>query len=1404
MRAWKNFIKISCLLIFILGYQSVEAQQNLAQQAYAIIDNNCLICHGTHGPYTENLVIQDRAQLIATGTVIPGNPDGSEFYKRLIEDTAEKPRMPWGQPPLSPEAVATIQQWIAAGAPDWEVQYDINFITTDTMLSTIQTHLATLDSFDRPFARYFTLTHLYNAGESPEALGAYLIALSKLVNSLSWGFAIIKPQPIDAAETIFYIDLRDYEWDIRGDAWTQIEQVYPYAIEFDAGTQAGLLEKLTNLREGMSCEVPFIHVDWFLATASLPPLYHDLLDLPATDRELERELDVNVARNIQSAPGVRVWRAGFNDSGVSNNNRVVERHRSRYGAYWKSYDFAGNVGTQDIFTHPLSFTQDGGEVVFNLPNGLQAYYISDALGNRIDVAPTTIVANPGASDPAVRNGLSCIGCHTEGMKAFEDGVRSAIEQTENPVYDKPQALRLYVEKSVMNEHLSNDAERYKSALEATGGVFGGIEPVHRFYEAFQEPLDASHAAASVGLETAAFLKEIDEKSSLQNLGLTGLLSGGNVQRDAWADRFPEVILALNSTDTPFVPTPNIVRRDQPTPSGSVSIPDANLRAVVEELLGKASGAPITTDEMARVTRVIADESGISDLTGLEHAIRLERIEFRHNSISDLSALAELTQLNNIKLRGNRITDVSPLARLHNVDWLGLEENAITDLSPLKGLIKLNGIGISGNPVSDVSSLESLISLEGIAAWNTSISDFSPLAKLPRLGWIEFGDNRAISALPTLKGLKALRRLEIRHCGISDLSGLTDLTQLTSLDLRENHISDLSPLAGLTGLTHLDLSSNLISDVSSLSGLTRLKELYLYENTISDVAPLAELITLETLEIQNNAISDFSPLEGLAEKIFIQAKNNSGVLRQGGPKITGPWLWVLFPDAGFESFRSADLLARASNGDVTERDIATNGATAGDSVGDGIWAPHKIASGGWRNVSEVLEALGTPASNDKENVAYGSITLNSPREQETKMFAGSGANHKIWLNGELVNESQGWREDYQEFFPVTLKQGKNVLLVSIHNWNHHLNGHFGFAPDAEYTVLSPGANFSLSTGATQIENGDTFTLRLNAGNITDLAGWQSDIVFDPALLKVNNVSEGNFLKQGGGQTFFQKGTVRNKKGKVTDIKAARTSTGGASGEGTLLSVRFTAIANGQGRVVLRNFRAGSSAGETILSTLPQIIIVVGGEATTIPKWDVNEDGITDAADVNLVTAALGQSPPTNPRTDVNGDGVVNGRDLAVVAAHLGEGADPAAPVNLALPIGLTPKMVEQVLDILRTADDGSLTFRRGIANLERLLASFVPEKTALLHNYPNPFNPETWIPYQLAEASDVTFHIYAANGALVRTLILGHQPAGIYQYRSRAAYWDGKNDVGEPVASGIYFYTLTAGELTATRKMLIRK
>ena len=99
---------------------------------------------------------------------------------------------------------------------------------------------------------------------------------------------------------------------------------------------------------------------------------------------------------------------------------------------------------------------------------------------------------------------------------------------------------------------------------------------------------------------------------------------------------------------------------------------------------------------------------------------------------------------------------------------------------------------------------------------------------------------------------------------------------------------------------------------------------------------------------------------------------------------------------------------------------------------------------------------------------------------------------------------------------------------------------------------------------------------------------------------------------------------------------------------------------------------------------------------------------------------------------------------------------------------------------------------------------LPAETSVLPNYPNPFNPETWIPYQLAKPADVSVSIYAIDGKLVRTLTLGHKRAGIYYDKSRAIYWDGKNRQSEPVASGIYFYTFTAGDFTTTKKMLIQR
>ncbi|MXY99117.1 T9SS type A sorting domain-containing protein [Candidatus Poribacteria bacterium] len=206
-------------------------------------------------------------------------------------------------------------------------------------------------------------------------------------------------------------------------------------------------------------------------------------------------------------------------------------------------------------------------------------------------------------------------------------------------------------------------------------------------------------------------------------------------------------------------------------------------------------------------------------------------------------------------------------------------------------------------------------------------------------------------------------------------------------------------------------------------------------------------------------------------------------------------------------------------------------------------------------------------------------------------------------------------------------------------------------------------------------------------------------------------------------------------------------------------------------------------------------------------DVNGDGIVNVDDLTLVVESFGKTIPKNadPNPDVNGDGVVNIIDIFLVFEELDSA--PTAPALHPLTAADLRIWINQAENLNISGNTSPLradTVENGIAILERLLATLVPTETVLLPNYPNPFNPETWIPYQLAASSDVILHIYSMNGALVRTLALGHQSAGMYHSKNRAAYWDGRNEHGEPVASGLYFYTLTARNFTATRKMLIQK
>ena len=1432
----RHFIAFVSLLTLIASSQNVSAQSQLAQDTYAIFEASCLNCHGPDGAYRETLLME-HSELIDGGTVVPGNPNASELYKRLLGPTENGVQMPFGQPQLPAQSIDTVRRWILAGAPEWTTTRitDGRFISPAEVFQSIETHLTSLEQFDRAFARYFTLTHLYNAGETPEILREYRKALYKLVNSLSWGSTIINPIPIDSQGTIFYIDLRHYEWDVN-DSWTKIEEAYPYHIAFDAPAQIGLRNQLGRLQTQMKTDIPSVHIDWFIAIASTPPLYHDLLSLPLTDRDLETRLEVDVARNLVNAPGVRVWRAGFNNSGVSNNNRVVERHTSRYGAYWKSYDFAGSVGKQNIFTNPLDFTHDGGEVIFNLPNGLQGYYLVNASGFRLDDAPINIVSNPAASDPTVRNGISCIGCHTEGMKTFEDEIRSVIESNPNPPYNKAQALRLYVQKSDMDALVGRDMEKYRVALEATGGTFAGVEPVSRFHEAFQGPIDAAYAAAVVGLETEVFFEKIRENTGLQNVGLLALeVENGSVQRDTWTSSFRDVMYALDYPQQ--VGEPEVITQPEVIPGTVVQIPDPNLRTAVAEALRKSPNAPITAEEMKRLRDLDLRNRGVRDLTGLRFATHLRWLHLPNNHVSDLSPIAGLIELRELWARDNNISDISPVRSLTNLTHLELDRNQISDISPVKNLNNLTFLRVIGNQVSDLSSVRNLINLIDLRFNDSRVSDLSPIAGLINLKELGLNDS-LVSDLSALRGLINLKVLGFTNNNVTDMSPIAGLTNLEWLDFHHNEITDIAPVAGLINLKDFHTWGNPFSDLSPLARLTKLevvnicgarlqnaslaplaglmglKELYLVANDISDISPLARLTGLERLNVHrnhisnisalagltnlkwlgvdNNNVSDFSPLGGLRANTKIDWHNNPG-FPTGGPKIEGPWLWAFVPDVRLDS--GADLLAEASGGAVTEVEVSTRGATIGKPVGDNEWTSHKLPLTGWDNISDML------GSKVSTGVMYGTLTLYSSRRQNATLYVGAEHGLKVWLNGALIRQNRGRHgNDYGDFFPVMLQQGRNVLLVAVatflDSWPGS-NAFFGFESGTEYT-LGTGIGYAFSKKP--IHLGDTFTFDVRGENVSDLAGWQFDIAFDPAALEAVDVREGDFLKTDGASTFFQGGRIDNASGKITGLSAARLGDRGASGSGSLLHVAFKAKSTGEMSLALQNFELGSITGDIIPAGPTEIYLTVEGRLAT---GDVNRDGRVSILDLILVARLLGQRVAANSPEDVNGDGVVNIFDLTLVAQGIGKTTAPAAP---AVATGRAdPATIEAWIALARLEDDGSIAFRQGIANLHNLLASLiVPQETALHPNYPNPFNPETWIPYQLTVPSEVTLTIYDMHGGVVRRLEVGHQAAGLYQNRSRAAYWDGRNGRGESVASGLYFYTLRAGEFTATRKMLIRK
>ena len=458
---------------------------------------------------------------------------------------------------------------------------------------------------------------------------------------------------------------------------------------------------------------------------------------------------------------------------------------------------------------------------------------------------------------------------------------------------------------------------------------------------------------------------------------------------------------------------------------------------------------------------------------------------------------------------------------------------------------------------------------------------------------------------------------------------------------------------------------------------------------------------------------------------------------------------------------------------------------------------------------------------------------------TILASGSGQEIKLWDVETRENIATNLQGAEDNFFSVSFSPVGMMLAYPLYNsvvlWDVEtdaliavLRGHTDFVWSVSFlpggTTLASGASdgtvklwdvaearqltsviptvtptVSISPSSMQSPAiGEQFTLSLNIANGVNVAGYQATVSFDYTALRYVESTNGDYLPA---DAFFGGPIIDWDYSRANLTLAANTLAGVGNGDGTLATLTFKVVSFKASTLTLSQVYLADPHGNRWKAITESGEVAEPSEPVEKIFGDINHDSMVNIQDLAIVGSRFGQRGPNG--ADVNGDGLVDIVDLVLVAGAFG--GEAAAPsVQLQDIEMLTATEVQQWLSQAQQLALADPAYLRGIIVLEQLFAALIPKETALLANYPNPFNPETWIPYQLAKPANVTLTIYAADGQIVRRLALGHQPAGWYQTRSRAVYWDGRNEFGEPMTSGIYFYALTAGEFIATRKMLILK
>ena len=819
----------------------------------------------------------------------------------------------------------------------------------------------------------------------------------------------------------------------------------------------------------------------------------------------------------------------------------------------------------------------------------------------------------------------------------------------------------------------------------------------------------------------------------------------------------------------------------------VDIPDSNLERAIRGELGLSSEVQVTQQEM----------------------LRLKRLELLHKQIKDITGLQHAKNLTFLDLASNEIGDITPLGELVNLELLEIRNNPIGDITPLSNLTKLAYLNAGGIDLTDITPLSNLTQLRTLVIWHNQITDITPLA---------------------------------------------NLTQLEDLNLSYNQITDISPLANLTVLIELQIAGNQIVDVSPLANLTRLQTLLIYDNRIIDFSPLQglslvdlrydEVCVLPALPIQDRIDNRSLPSIVLA---WDNGISSADVLLRNWWDDSMPYLdrvayhdlwWHYIPfGTHFEltpqGYQLIGNLPRA----IARRDelLSKNpnmlflvdlryAYASPDRYPEDWFGWLRDEDGNLIRVSdndvyyidfrlpEVQNIIAQRAIAVAKCGLYDGIFFDSWNEGG---YILPNASHEEELPARISILSR-IREGVPDDFLILCNQNQEKLPHSAPYINGGFMETFPRMPENGYTradIIEIETNliwYEANVREPQINCLRGFGVGAESPDSPSNKQWMR--LFTTMSLTLSDGYSLYTLGTIGGQKQFQK-HIRHPfwdadLGQPVGPKTQRYQ---EDIEGLYIR-EFTngwAVYNRSGQaqaITLPSSATSVSDRGSTAASITHLLPDLDGEIYLKTKHpaDVNGDWVVNILDLVHVANNFGKADP-----DLNGDGVVNILDLTFVAKHLSQNAAAPSQLTLIESISSTAKeviAVQRALTELEAIPNKSHGVQIAIELLRHYLSIADPnvQETKLLSNYPNPCNPDTWIPYQLSEGATVTVKIYDVTGSLVRTIQVGHKPAGYYLTRERAIYWDGRNQNREPVSSGVYFYTLNTDAYTQTRRMLILK